>query len=341
MTETATDQTISAPAATSGIVVPRDLRDGRTAIKISIIGAGFVGSTIAYTLMSRGVASDLVLVDTNQARAEGEAMDIAHGAPFAKVSSIRAGGYEDTADSDLVIVTAGTNQKPGETRLDLIQRNASIMREVAAQVATYSPETVLLVVSNPVDAMTYVAQQVTGFPAYRVIGSGTVLDSSRFRYLLSCQLDNIDARNIHGYVLGEHGDSEFPAWSLVNVAGMGIDEAAEAFGVDLGSAMRKTIAQQVRSAAYDIISRKGATYYGIGMAATRIVEAIVRDERAIMTCSTLLDGAYGINGTYLSLPVVLGQHGVSHVLTPTLSADEVASLHGSADILREAQQSVS
>ncbi|MDR2930677.1 MAG: L-lactate dehydrogenase [Propionibacteriaceae bacterium] len=324
----------------SGLVLPHGVDVARTAIKISIIGAGFVGSTIAYTLVARGVASDLVLVDTNQARAEGEAMDIAHGAPFAKVSSIRAGGYEDTAESDLVIITAGTNQKPGETRLDLIQRNAAIMRDVATQVAKFSPQTVLLVVSNPVDSMSFVAQQVTGFPAWRVIGSGTVLDSSRFRYLLSCELDFVDARNIHGYVLGEHGDSEFLAWSLVNVAGMGIDETAEAFGVDFGLDKRKDIADRTRRAAYEIIARKGATYYGIGMAATRIVEAIVRDERSIMSCSTLLDGPYGIDKLYLSLPVVLGQHGVSHVFTPQLTPEEMAALGRSAEVLRSAQNMV-
>ncbi|MDR2974286.1 MAG: L-lactate dehydrogenase [Propionibacteriaceae bacterium] len=347
MTDTSTISAAASPASTSstarsnsGLVLPRGLDVSRTAIKISIIGAGFVGSTIAYTLVMRGVASDLVLVDTNTARAEGEAMDIAHGAPFAKVSSIRAGSYEDTAGSDLVIITAGTNQKPGETRLDLIQRNASIMRDVAAQVAKHSPQTVLLVVSNPVDSMSYVAQQVTGFPSWRVIGSGTVLDSSRFRYLLSCELDMVDARNIHGYVLGEHGDSEFLAWSLVNVAGMGIDETAQAFGVDFGSDKRRQMAEQTRQAAYEIIARKGATYYGIGMAATRIVEAIVRDERSIMSCSTLLDGPYGINKVYLSLPVVLGQHGVSHVFTPDLTDDEMTALNHSAEILSEAQNSV-
>ena len=315
-------------------------RANRTSIKISIVGAGFVGATIAYTLVMRGTASEIVLVDANHARAEGEAMDIAHGAPFAAMSSIHAGGYPETAGSDLVIITAGTNQRPGETRLDLIQRNAAIMHDVAVQVAQHSPDTVLLVVANPVDAMSYVAQRATGFPAARVIGSGTVLDSSRFRYLLSRRFDNLDARNIHGFILGEHGDSQFPAWSLVNVAGMGIDEAAATFGVDLDTTVRAEIARDTVRAAYDIIERKNATYYGIGMAATRIVEAIVRDEHSIMSCSTLLDGAYGISGVYLSLPVVLTEHGVSHVLAPGLTADEVAALHRSAEVLGQAQDSL-
>jgi L-lactate dehydrogenase len=312
----------------------------RTSIKISVVGAGFVGSTIAYTLVLKGVASDIVLVDVNRDRAEGEAMDIAHGAPFAKVASIRAGDYADTAGSDLVIVTAGTNQKPGETRLDLIARNAAIMRDAAGQLAAASPDTILLVVANPVDVMSYVAREVTGFPAERVIGSGTVLDSSRFRYLLSLELGGLDPRNIHGYILGEHGDSEFPAWSLVNVAGMGIDEAAQVFGVTFDAAVRDRLAAQTRNAAYDIIARKKATYYGIGLSATRIVEAIVRDEHSIMSCSTLLTGQYGLDDVYLSLPVVLGQHGVERVVTPKLPDAEVALLAKSAGLLKDAQQSL-
>jgi L-lactate dehydrogenase len=312
----------------------------RTSIKISIVGAGFVGAAIAYTLVSKGVASDIVLVDVNRDRAEGEAMDIAHGAPFAKVSAIRAGDYDDTADSDLVIITAGTNQKPGETRLDLISRNAAIMREAAGQVAQHSPETILLVVANPVDVMCYVARCATAFPARRVIGSGTVLDSSRFRYLLSLELGGLDPRNIHGYILGEHGDSEFPAWSLVNVAGMGIDEAAKVRGVTFDQAVRDRIATQTREAAYEIIRRKNATYYGIGMSATRIVEAIVRDEHSIMSCSVFLQGQYQLSEVYLSLPAVLGQHGLEQVLTPTLTADEIGLLHKSATLLKAAQASV-
>jgi L-lactate dehydrogenase len=312
----------------------------QTSIKVSVVGAGFVGSTIAYTLVMKGVASDIVLVDVNRDRAEGEAMDIAHGAPFAKVSSIRAGGYPDTAGSDLVIVTAGTNQKPGETRMDLINRNASIMRDAAGLLAQYSPDSILLVVANPVDVMAYVARATTGFPAERVIGSGTVLDSSRFRYLLSQELGGVDPRNIHGYILGEHGDSEFPAWSLVSVAGMGIDQAAAHFGVSFDQATRERIHVRTRDAAYAIIQKKKATYYGIGMSATRIVEAIVRDEHAIMSVSVHLAGQYGLDDVYLSLPAVLGQHGVERILTPDLPADELAALAHSAEVLKQAQASL-
>ena len=311
----------------------------QTAIKISVIGAGFVGSTVAYTLVVKGVASEIVLVDVNLERAEGEAMDISHGAPFAKSSVIRAGSYEDTKGSDVVIITAGTNQKPGETRIDLITRNAAIMRDVAGRVGEQSPNAVILVISNPVDVMTYVARQVTGFPKNRVIGSGTVLDSSRFRYLLANRFD-IDPRNVHGYIMGEHGDSEFPAWSLVNIAGMSLDEASDLFNKEINDEVRQSIADSTRNAAYEIINRKGATYYGIGMSATRIVEAIVRDERSIMTVSSLLHGEYDIDDLYLSVPAILGEHGIEKVLTPRLSDLELANLHHSAEVLRDARNQI-
>lgn len=311
----------------------------KTAIKISVIGAGFVGSTIAYTLVMKGVASDVVLVDVNAEKAAGEAMDISHGAPFAKSSTIVAGDYKATRGSDIVIITAGTNQKPGETRMDLITRNAAIMRDVAKNVAEHSPNSILLVISNPADIMAYVARQVTGFPKNRVICSGTVLDSSRFRYLLAHRFD-IDPRNVHAYVMGEHGDTEFPAWSLINIAGMDIEEASRLFGKEINDEVRQEIADATKNAAYEIINRKGATYYGIAMSATRIAEAIVRDERSIMTVSSLLDGEYGIEDLYLSVPAILGEHGIEKVLTPHLSDLELANLHRSADALRKAHSQI-
>ena len=287
----------------------------------------------------RGTASDIVLVDVNNEKAEGEAMDISHGAPFAKASSVVAGDYLATRDSDIVIITAGTNQKPGETRIDLISRNTSIMRDVAKNIAENSPNAILLVVSNPVDIMTYVAREVTGFPAERVIGSGTNLDSARFRFLLG-QKFAIDARNIHAYVLGEHGDSEFPAWSLVNVAGMNINEASDKFGGIMQDQDYLTLANQARNSAYEIINRKGATYYGIAMSVERIVSAILRDERSVMPMSVLLDGQYGINDVYLSLPTVLGENGIEKILTPELSGEELGKLHHSASILKEARSHI-
>lgn len=303
--------------------------------KITIVGAGYVGSTIAFSLVARGIASEIVLIDANNSRAEGEAMDIEHGSPFFKESLIHAGDYSDATGSDIVIITAGTNQKPNETRLDLLNRNCSIMVDVARRIKQVCPGSILLIVSNPVDVMARVAQAVTGFPARRVIGSGTCLDSARLRYLLSAKF-NIDSRNIHGYVLGEHGDSEFIAWSNVNIAGMNINQASDAFGGIMSDMDYITINDQTRGAAYEIINRKGATYYGIAGAATRIVEAIVRHEQAILPVSVQLSGQYGINDVYLSLPTVLGEHGVERIITPYLSEPEEASLHNSAHVLATA-----
>lgn len=311
----------------------------KTSIKVSVIGAGFVGSTVAYTLMMRGVASHIVLVDTNADKAEGEAMDISHGATFAKASTVISGDYTATTNSDIVIVTAGTSQKPGEARTDMVVRNAAIMRDVAGQVAHHSPNAILLIISNPVDVMAYVAQQVTGFAPERVIGSGTVLDSSRVRFLLEKQT-GIDARDIHAYVFGEHGDSEFVPWSLVNIAGMGIEEATCSLNYCLAPEVLQNIADETRNAAYEIIQRKGATYYGIAMSASRIVEAIVRDEKAIMTVSSLLNGQYDINDVYLSIPAVLGENGVERLLTPKMTDDEMAKLHNSANVLKEVRSRI-
>jgi L-lactate dehydrogenase len=311
----------------------------KTAIKISVIGAGFVGSTVAYTLMMKGIASEIVLVDANPDKAAGEAMDIEHGSPFAAESVVRAGSYADTHGSDIVIITAGTNQKPGETRIDLIARNAAIMRDVAGQIAEQSPDAVVLIISNPVDVMTYVFRAVTGFPNRRVIGSGTNLDSARFRYLLS-QKFGVDSHNVHAQIWGEHGDSEFPVWSLVRISGMNINETSEQFGGVMADHDYAAIGDMVKNAAYEIINKKGATYYGIGMSAARICEAILRDEKSIMPVSVSLHGEYGIDDVYLSLPAVLGEHGVEKVLTPGISDDELGRLHHSAAVLKEARAQI-
>lgn len=311
----------------------------KTATKVTIVGTGFVGSTIAYTLTSAGIVSEIVLVDVDGARAEGEAMDIEHGSPFFKESLIHAGDYQTAANSDLVIITAGTNQRPGETRMDLITRNAAIVTDVAKQIRETCPDATLLVISNPVDVMTRIIQEVTGFPASRVIGSGTNLDSARFRYLLSKKF-GVDSRNIHGYILGEHGDSEFAAWSNVNIAGMNINEASDVFGGVMGDYDYINIANETRNAAYEIINRKRATYYGIAASAARIAEAILRDEKSILPLSVKLDGQYGLNDVYLSLPTVVGQHGVIRILTPYLSDEEEGKLHNSAKVLKEAYDSL-
>jgi len=308
----------------------------KTAIKVSVIGAGFVGSTVAYTLMLKGIASEIVLVDMNAEKAVGEAMDIEHGSPFAAESIVIAGGYEATHNSDMVIITAGTNQKPDETRMDLIARNATIMRDVASQVAQYSPNAVVMIISNPVDVMTYVFREITGFPKHRVIGSGTNLDSARLRYLLS-QKFGIDSHSIHAQIWGEHGDSEFPVWSLVRIGGMNINEASHQFGGVMADSDYDAIGEAVKNAAYEIINRKGATYYGIGVSAARICEAILRDEKSILPVSVMLHGEYGIDDVYLSLPAVLGEHGVEKILAPGISDDELSKLHNSAALLKEAR----
>jgi L-lactate dehydrogenase len=309
----------------------------RTSIKISVIGVGFVGSTIAYTLMAHGIASEIVLVDIDHDKAKGEAMDIEHGSPFGAESDVYAGNYEDTKNSDVVIITAGTNQRPGETRMDLILRNTKIMRDVAKDVAEFSPNAIFLIVSNPVDIMTYVFQKATGIPKNRVIGSGTNLDSARFRYLLSKKFA-IDSHNIHAYILGEHGDSEFAAWSLVDIAGMNINQASDGFGGVMSNDDYIEIAENVKNAAYEIIAKKSATYYGIAMSVARICNAILRDEKSIIPLSVKLNGEYKIEDVYLSVPVIVGEHGVEEVLSLPLSDEELAKLQNSAQILIEARK---
>ncbi|MCL2037544.1 L-lactate dehydrogenase [Candidatus Saccharibacteria bacterium] len=310
----------------------------KTAIKISVIGAGFVGSTTAYTLMAKGIASEIVLFDRKIERAEGEVMDIEHGSPFTAETLVRAAGnYDETKDSDIVIITAGAKQEPGETRLNMATKNAEIMRSIVSEVAPRSPQAILLIVTNPVDVMAYVAREVSGFPKSRVIGSGTNLDSARLRFTLSKKFGDIDSRDVHAYILGEHGDSEFPAWSLANIGGQNIDAAAAQFHVDLSESVKSELGDSIKNAAYEIINRKGATYYGIAMSVARICEAILRDERSIIPLSVLLNGEYGIDDVYLSVPVIVGEHGIEKILTPHLTDDEMGKLHNSANVLKEAR----
>ncbi|MGM9974963.1 MAG: L-lactate dehydrogenase [Clostridiaceae bacterium] len=301
--------------------------------KISIIGAGFVGSTTAFALMLAGVASDMVIVDLNKEKAEGEAMDLSHGAPFVKVVDIRAGDYEDTADSNIVIITAGVNQKPGETRLDIVNKNIKVFQSIVPQVVKYSPNCIILVVSNPVDVLTYITYKLSGFPANRVIGSGTVLDTSRFRYILSENFE-IDTRNVHSYIIGEHGDSEIAAWSLTNIAGMSADDYCKQVCEGCDTDFKTHIPEQVKNAAYEIINRKGVTNYGIACAVTRIVEAILRDEKTILSVSSLFKGEYGIEDVYLAIPSIVGSNGVERILTAPLAKDEEERLQESARILK-------
>lgn len=302
--------------------------------KAAVIGCGFVGSTIAYTLMQKGLFSEMVLLDANHPKAEGEAMDISHGLPFSHAMDIYAGTYEDIADASVVVITAGANQRPGETRLDLVQKNAKIMRAVIEEIKRVNCEGILMIVSNPVDILTEVALMQSGFPKERVIGSGTVLDTARLKYLISEKL-SVDSRNVHAFIAGEHGDSELAVWSCANIYGIGLGEFAKMTGYGDFEDEKEKIYSAVRDSAYEIIDRKGATYYGIGMAAAKIAEAIVRDSHTVAPVSVSLNGEYGLSGLCLSIPSVIGRGGAEQVLEINLSHEEKQRLEKSANELKE------
>ena len=308
--------------------------------KAAIVGCGFVGASIAFSLMQRGVFSELVLIDANRQKAEGEAMDLSHGVPYTSSMDIYAGDYRDTADCALVIVTARANQKPGEARLDLIDKNVAILRSILPNLTAAGFAGILMLVSNPVDVLTYAAQRISGYPAERVIGSGTVLDTARLKYELGRHLD-VDARSIHAVIIGEHGDSELAVWSGANVSGIDLNHFCELRGhFDHENAMQR-IYEAVRGSAYEIIERKGATYYGIAMAVARISEAIVRDEHAVLPVSVLPRGEYGLSELALSLPSVVGHAGVEKVLEIPLSPEESRALMASADRIHEVIRTLS
>ena len=296
------------------------------------MGVGAVGSATAFSLVESGVVSELVLVDADEEKAEGEAMDLRHGAYFTPPVDVSVGDPADCRDADVVVVTAGANQRPGESRLDLLDRNVELFEDLIPRLTDgLDDDAVLLVVTNPVDVLSQVARRLSDLPPERVLGSGTVLDTSRFRHVLSRECD-VDPKNVHGYVVGEHGDSEVFLWSSTNVAGVPFDEYAADRGVD---AEKARIEAEVREAAYEIIRRKGATNHTIALAVTEIVETVVRDERSILTVSTRLDGAYGIEGTYVSVPCVVDRGGVREVVERDLPADEREALRESARVLRE------
>ena len=301
--------------------------------KAAIVGCGFVGSSIAFRLMQQGLFSELVLIDANQAKAEGEDMDLSHGLPYAASMDIYAGSYDDAADCGLIIVTAGANQKPGETRLDLIGKNVAILKSIIPEIRRRNFEGVLLMVSNPVDVLTYAAWRLSGLPAGRVIGSGTVLDTARLKHLLGRHLQ-VDSRNVHAVIIGEHGDSELAVWSGANVSGIDLNHFCELRGhYDHADSMRR-IYEGVRDSAYQIIARKGATYYGIAMAVGRIAECIVLDQESVLPVSVVLEGQYGLDGLCLSIPSVLGKNGLEKILEIPLSLEEDAALHTSAAQLK-------
>lgn len=297
--------------------------------KVSIIGAGFVGSATTLAIAESGLASHIVLVDINKNKAQGEALDIAHGAAFMKSVEITAGDYKDTTDSDIVVITAGAGQKPGESRLDLIGKNLNIFKQMIPQIVRYSPNSILLVVANPVDILTYFTYKLSGFPATRVIGSGTVLDTSRLKYNLA-KIFDIDAKSVHGFMIGEHGDSEFPVWSALSVGPLSIEEYCRLVNIELEE-LKKTVTHNVKNAAYEIIEKKGYTNYAIGLAVRRIVEAILRDEKSILTISTYNP----ISEVYYSVPNVVGRNGQIMKICPELNKEEREKLDESMKILKE------
>lgn len=301
--------------------------------KAAIVGCGFVGSASAFALMQSGLFSELVLIDASPAKAEGEALDISHGLPFARPMDIHAGTYDEVADAAVVIVTAGASQKPGETRLDLVKKNVAIFKSIMAQLRPLNCQGILLVVANPVDILTQTAVKYSGLPENRVIGSGTVLDTARLKYLLGEHL-SVDSRSVHAFIIGEHGDSEIAAWSSANVSGIPLHDFCEMRGhFDHQAAMHR-IAESVKNSAYEIIEKKHATYYGVAMAVKRICEAIIRDEKSILPVSSMLHGFCGIDGVALSMPAIVGKDGMEGLVPIQLSDAEKAALCLSAQKLK-------
>ncbi len=303
--------------------------------KVVIVGAGDVGASFAYALAQSGTASEIALIDARPGLAEGQALDMSHGLPFITPVNIHAGTPTDYQDADLVVITAGAKQKPDESRLNLLARNAAIVRSIMDDIMQADCKGVIIVVSNPVDILTQVAQEHSGWPRTRILGSGTVLDSSRFRYLLSRHC-GIDVRNMHAYILGEHGDSEIAAWSMTHVAGMPMDQYCAICGRDENwQYVREQIVEQVRRSAYHIIDYKGSTCYGIGLALVRIAGAILRDEHSVLTVSCRLNGEYDIQDICLSVPCIVNRQGIQRIIEGTLRPDEAQGLSHSSNMLKE------
>lgn len=307
--------------------------------KVTIIGAGLVGSTTAYALMNGGTTSEIVLIDLDEKRLAGEVMDLNHGISFVPSVKIRAGTYDDCSDSNIVIITAGVSQRPGESRIDLLKRNIGVFKSIVPKVVEKNKHCVILVVTNPVDILTYATWKFSGLPASQVIGSGTVLDSARFKFLLG-EHCNISAQNVHAYIVGEHGDSEVAAWSITNVAGMPFNEYCFRCEKACRKEERQEIFESTKRSAYEIIEGKGATYYAVGLAVRRIVEAILRDENAILPVSSLMEGYYGLEDVCLSLPTIVNNGGISKVLELPLADEEVEGIVRSAETLKKAMKEI-
>ena len=309
-------------------------------MKIGIVGAGMVGATSAYSMMLNGVGNEIVLVDLDRKMAEAQAHDIIHGVPYGHPMWVHAGEYDDLKDAAVVVIAAGVAQKPGESRLQLLDRNAAVFKAIVPRVLAAAPEVVFVIATNPVDIMTYVATRISGLPPSRVIGSGTILDTARFRTLLATHLV-VTPQSIHGHVLGEHGDSEVLCWSSVDVATVPIDTFAQQAGRPLTPEVKARVDDGVRNAAYKIIAGKGSTYYGIGAGISRLVRTIIANERRVLTVATLNDDVEGVKDVSLSLPRVIGRTGVLLNIAPPLNEEERAALRHSAEVLKEASEPIS
>jgi L-lactate dehydrogenase len=304
--------------------------------KVCIVGYGNVGSFYAFSLMKSGLADDIVIIGRDPDKVRAHVMDLNHGLMFTPHVTVRGGDYSDCADADMVAVTAGVPQEPGETRIDLAKRNAGLFKKLIPDIARHDPRT-LLVVTNPVDVLTYVAIKTSGLPMNRIMGSGTVLDTARFRYLLSRHC-RVAPRNVHGYILGEHGDTEVPIWSRLQFGAVPMHKYCEACDRACPGEDLRNIFLQVKNAAYEIIKGKGATYYAIALAMVRITEAVLRDERSVLTVSTLVDDQYGIVDVCLSVPCIVGRSGVEQTLEIDLDPDEAEKLKASADMLKHVRR---
>ncbi len=315
------------PEATS------NTKDQSGPVRVAVVGTGAVGSTFAYALLLSGLASEIVLIDVNRSKAEGEAMDLNHAVPFTHPTRIWAGDYADCAGAAVTVLAAGVPQKPGQTRLECLQANASVWREIVPQISSHNPSGILLVATNPVDVLTYTAWRLSGLPAARVLGSGTILDTARFRFLLSRHF-GVDARSVHAFIIGEHGDSEVPAWSLANIAGMRLPDYCRANGLPYEPQVMAKIFESTRDAAYHIIQRKGATYYAVAAGLLRITQSILRHQNTVLSVSSLIENYYGISDVCFSLPTVIDRGGIQRVLRLELNEEESSKLRQSAAILR-------
>jgi L-lactate dehydrogenase len=307
--------------------------------KVAVVGVGSVGASFAYSLLIHGVVSEISLIDANAEKAMGEAMDLEHGLPFAEPVRIKAGDYGECANADIVVIAAGAAQKPGESRLNLVERNVAVFKQVIPNIKEHNDRCILLIATNPVDIMTYVSLKLSGFPPNRVIGSGTVLDTSRLRSLIGEHF-KIDSRNVHAYIIGEHGDSEVPVWSSASIAGVNLKEYCPFCGMKYDKQYLNQIFEQVKNAAYKIIDFKGSTYYAIGLGLTRIVESIIRDENAIFTVSSLLRDYYGVSDVCLSVPSILNKDGIVQTIKLPLEDTEIKMFQKSASIIKKLIQSL-